>query len=137
MKKKQIFRGVATAMITPMKEDGRINFPVFRELLEMQIRQQADAIVVAGTTGEASALADEEHLELVEFAVKAAARRIPVIAGAGSNNTSHAVYMSKECEKLGVDGLLLVTPYYNKTSQQGLYLHYKKCGGSKASDYFI
>lgn len=127
MKKKQIFRGAATAMITPMDEEGRIRFPVFKKLLEMQIEQQADAVVVAGTTGEASTLTDEEHLELVEFAVKAADGRIPVIAGAGSNNTAHAVYMSKECEKLGADGLLLVTPYYNKTSQQGLYLHYKEC----------
>lgn len=117
-------------MITPMREDGSINFPVFKELLEMQIGQQADAVVVAGTTGEASTLTDEEHLELVEFAVKTAGGRIPVIAGAGSNNTAHAVYMSKECEKLGADGLLLVTPYYNKTSQQGLYLHYKECAGA-------
>lgn len=117
-------------MITPMKEDGSIHFQAFKELLEMQIAQQADAVVVAGTTGEASTLKDEEHLELVEFAVKAAGGRIPVIAGAGSNSTAHAVYMSKECEKLGVDGLLLVTPYYNKTSQQGLYLHYKECAGA-------
>lgn len=130
MKKKIIFRGVGTAMITPMKEDGSINYPVFRQLLEMQVKQKADAVVVAGTTGEASTLTDEEHLELVEFAVKAVGRKIPVIAGAGSNNTAHAVFMSKECEKLGADGLLLVTPYYNKTSQQGLYLHYKECAGA-------
>lgn len=125
--KKVIFRGVGTAVITPMKENGEINYPVFRELLDRQVDGGADAVVVAGTTGENATLDDEEHLELVEFAVKEIAGRIPVIGGAGSNNTAHAVWMSRECERIGVDGLLHVTPYYNKTSQEGLYRHFKAC----------
>lgn len=123
--KKVIFRGVGTAIITPMKENGEINYPVFRELLRRQVDGGADAVVVAGTTGENATLDDEEHLELVEFAVKEVAGRIPVIGGAGSNNTAHAVFMSRECRRIGVDGLLHVTPYYNKTSQEGLYRHFK------------
>ena len=125
--KKVIFRGVGTAIITPMKEDGEINYPVFKKLLDRQADGGADAVVVAGTTGENATLDDDEHLELVEFAVKEIAGRIPVIAGAGSNNTAHAVWMSQECEKIGVDGLLHVTPYYNKTSQEGLYRHFRAC----------
>ena len=125
--KKVIFRGVGTAIITPMKENGEINYPVFKKLLDRQADGGADAVVVAGTTGENATLAADEHLELVEFAVKEIAGRIPVIAGAGSNNTAHAVWMSQECEKIGVDGLLHVTPYYNKTSQEGLYRHFRAC----------
>ena len=125
--KKVIFRGVGTAIITPMKENGEINYPVFKKLLDRQADGGADAVVVAGTTGENATLDDDEHLELVEFAVKEIAGRIPVIAGAGSNNTAHAVWMSQECEKIGVDGLLHVTPYYNKTSQEGLYRHFRAC----------
>lgn len=125
--KKVIFRGVGTAIITPMKEDGEINYPVFKKLLDRQVDGGADAVVVAGTTGENATLDDDEHLKLVEFAVKEIAGRIPVIAGAGSNNTAHAVWMSQECENIGVDGLLHVTPYYNKTSQEGLYRHFRAC----------
>lgn len=125
--KKVIFRGVGTAIITPMKENGEINYPVFKKLLDRQADGGADAVVVAGTTGENATLDDDEHLKLVEFAVKEIAGRIPVIAGAGSNNTAHAVWMSQECEKIGVDGLLHVTPYYNKTSQEGLYRHFRAC----------
>lgn len=127
MNKKVIFRGVGTAMVTPMKEDGAVNYPVFRELLEMQVENKADALVIAGTTGEGSTLSDQEHIELVKFAVHEIRGRIPVIAGAGSNNTAHAVYLSRECERAGADALLHVTPYYNKASQQGLYLHFKAC----------
>ena len=127
MSKKTIFRGVATAMITPMKDDGAINYSVFRDLLEYQIANKADAVVVAGTTGESATLTDEEHIELIAFAVKAAKGKIPVIAGAGSNNTAHAVQLSRECEKVGADALLHVTPYYNKASQEGLFLHFKAC----------
>lgn len=123
--KKVIFRGVGTAIITPMLENGAINYSVFEELLEMQIDGGADAIVVAGTTGESATLTDEEHLELVRFAVENVRGRIPVVAGAGSNNTAHAVYLSKRCEEVGADALLHVTPYYNKASQQGLFLHFK------------
>ena len=127
MSKKTVFYGAATAMITPMKDDGSINYPVFKQLLEYQIANNADAVVVAGTTGESATLTDEEHIELIKFAVKTVKGRIPVIAGAGSNNTSHAVYMSKESEKAGADALLHVTPYYNKASQQGLFLHFQAC----------
>ena len=129
--KKVIFRGVGTAIITPMKENGEINYPVFKKLLDRQADGGADAVVVAGTTGENATLDDDEHLELVEFAVKEIDGRIPVIAGAGSNNTAHAVWMSQECEKIGVDGLLHVTPYYNKTSQEGLYRHFRACAQAK------
>lgn len=107
--------------------NGEINYPVFKKLLDRQADGGADAVVVAGTTGENATLDDDEHLELVEFAVKEIAGRIPVIAGAGSNNTAHAVWMSQECEKIGVDGLLHVTPYYNKTSQEGLDRHFRAC----------
>ena len=100
---------------------------MFKKLLDRQADGGADAVVVAGTTGENATLDDDEHLELVEFAVKEIDGRIPVIAGAGSNNTAHAVWMSQECEKIGVDGLLHVTPYYNKTSQEGLYRHFRAC----------
>lgn len=92
-----------------------------------RLEKKADAVIIAGTTGEGSTLSDEEHIALVEYAVKIVHGRIPVIAGAGSNNTAHAIYMSKQCEKVGADGLLHVTPYYNKTSQQGLFLHFKAC----------
>ena len=125
--KKTIFKGVGTAIVTPMHEDGAINYEVFKELLEMQIREHADAVIVAGTTGEGSTLTDEEHIELVRYAVGCVNGRIPVVAGAGSNNTAHAVYLSRKCEEAGADGLLHVTPYYNKASQQGLFLHFSEC----------
>lgn len=122
-----IFKGAGTALVTPMHEDGSINYQTFRELLQMQVANKADAVVIAGTTGEGSTLSDDEHIELVEFAVKEINGKIPVIAGAGSNNTAHAIWLSRECEQVGADALLHVTPYYNKTSQQGLYLHFKTC----------
>ena len=122
-----LFRGVGTAMVTPMREDGTINYPVFGQLLREQADRGADAVIIAGTTGEGSTLYDREHIELVEYAVKKINGKIPVIAGAGSNNTAHAVHLSKEFEKIGADGLLHVTPYYNKASQQGLFLHFQAC----------
>ena len=128
--KKIPFKGVGTAIITPMKEDYSINYPVFADLVEQQIQGGADALVVAGTTGEGSTLTDEEHIELVRFAVEKAHGRVPVVAGAGSNCTAHAVYLSQQCEKAGADALLHVTPYYNKTSQQGLFLHFSACAQS-------
>lgn len=114
-------------MVTPMREDGTINYPVFGQLLREQADRGADAVIIAGTTGEGSTLYDREHIELVEYAVKKINGKIPVIAGAGSNNTAHAVHLSKEFEKIGADGLLHVTPYYNKASQQGLFLHFQAC----------
>lgn len=128
--KKIVFKGVGTAVITPMNSDFSINLSVFNDLLDMQIREHADAIIVAGTTGEGSTLSTDEHISLVRHAVKHVNGRIPVVAGAGSNDTAHAVYLSKECEKAGADALLHVTPYYNKTSQQGLFLHFSECAAA-------
>lgn len=122
--KKTIFTGVGTAIVTPMNADGSINFDEFGRMLEFQVSGGADAIVVCGTTGEASTMPDEEHLECIGYAVKKIAGRIPVIAGTGSNDTSHAISLSKQAEKLGADALLQVTPYYNKTSQRGLVKHF-------------
>ncbi len=117
------FTGSGVAIITPFR-DGKINFDKLGELLEMHVAKSTDAIVICGTTGEASAMPDSEHLEAIAYTVDKIKGRIPVIAGAGSNDTQHGVKLSMEAEKLGVDGLLSVTPYYNKTTQKGLYLHY-------------
>lgn len=125
--KQPIFQGVATAMITPMYDDFSINYPLFGALLEAQIAHHADAVVIAGTTGEGSTLTDDEQLELIAFAVKQVNGRIPVIANVGSNNTVHAVYMSRRAQRIGADALLHITPYYNKTSQRGLFLHFQAC----------
>lgn len=119
-----IFKGSAAAVVTPMKENGEIDYKAMEHLLEFQIKSGTDAIVVNGTTGESSTLEDWEKLELIEFTVKVVNKRIPVIAGTGSNHTAHAVTLSAEAEKLGADGLLVVTPYYNKTSQSGLTAHF-------------
>ena len=115
--KQTIFKGSGVAIITPMLEDGSVNYPVLKELLEQQIAGGTDAIVICGTTGEASALNDTEHLDVIEFACATVNRRLPVIAGTGSNDTRHAVALSREAKNRGADALLQVTPYYNKTSQ--------------------
>ena len=111
-----IFEGSAAAVVTPMAENGAIDFEAMGKLLEFQLENGTDAIVVNGTTGESSTLQDEEKYKLIEFTVKRVHGRVPVIAGAGSNNTAHAVELSKKAQELGADGLLEVTPYYNKTS---------------------
>ena len=121
-----IFKGSGVALATPMKENGEINFDSLERLIEAQIAGGTDALIVCGTSGEAPTLDDPEHLDAIDFAVKVTKGRIPVIAGTGSNNTAHAVMMSEESEKRGADGLLLVTPYYNKATQDGLYAHYRK-----------
>lgn len=123
--KNPIFTGAGTALVTPFDENGKVNFKKLKELIEFQINGKADAIIICGTTGESATLSDDEHIEIIRFTVKCAEKRIPVIAGTGSNCTSHAVMMSNEAEKAGVDGLLIVTPYYNKTSQDGLIKHYE------------
>lgn len=123
--KQTIFTGSGVALVTPMHPDQSVNYEKLRELIEFQIENKTDAIVITGTTGEASTLTDEEHLKVIAYTVECVNGRIPVIAGTGSNNTAHAVYLSKQAEELGADALLLVTPYYNKCSQQGLYLHYQ------------
>ena len=119
-----IFRGSGVALVTPMKENGEVNYDSLEALLEDQIKNHTDAVISVGTSGEAPTLEDDEHLEVIKFTVDVVRGRIPVIAGTGSNNTAHAIMMSEEAEKLGADGLLLVTPYYNKATQDGLVDHY-------------
>ncbi len=123
MKAKPVFTGAAVAIITPFK-DGKIDYDTFGRIIEHQIENKTDAIVVCGTTGEASTLSDEEHVEEIAFTVEKVNGRIPVIAGSGSNDTAYAVWLSKEAEKAGADALLQITPYYNKTSQKGLVKHF-------------
>ncbi len=125
-----IFKGAGVAIVTPFHEDGSVNFEKFAELVEFQIENGTDAIIVCGTTGESSTLTHEEHLEVIKFCAETVKGRVPVIAGTGSNCTETAVYLSTEAEKYGVDGLLLVSPYYNKTTQKGLFEHYKKIADS-------
>ncbi len=128
--KKKIFVGAGVAIVTPFKEKdgdpmGAVDFDKLGELIEMQIAGGTDAIIICGTTGEASTMPDSEHLSVIEYAIKKTAGRIPVVAGVGSNDTAHAVKLSIEAEKLGADGLLSVTPYYNKTTQRGLIAHFE------------
>lgn len=120
-----IFKGAGVAIITPFHEDGSVDYEKFGELIEYQIENQTDAIIVCGTTGESATLTHEEHLDVIRYCVEKVDHRIPVIAGTGSNCTETAVYLSAEAEKIGADGLLLVTPYYNKATQNGLYQHFK------------
>ncbi len=120
-----IFTGAGVAIVTPMHEDGTINYDKLGELLDYQINNSTDAIVICGTTGEASTLTHEEHLDAIRFTADYVNKRIPVIAGTGSNCTETAIYLSKEAQKAGVDALLVVTPYYNKATQKGLIAHYE------------
>lgn len=122
--KKPIFTGCGVAIVTPFTKDG-VDFDKLGELIEFHVANKTDAIIICGTTGEASTMPDEEHMATIEYAVKKTVGRIPVIAGTGSNDTPHAIELSKYAEKVGCDGLLVVTPYYNKTSQKGLYMHFK------------
>lgn len=119
-----IFKGSGVALITPFK-NGKVDFESLDKLLDWHVEQGTDSIVICGTTGEASTLMDDEHLETIDHTVKKIAGRIPVIAGVGSNSTQHAIDFSMEAEKMGADGLLHVTPYYNKASTKGLILHYQ------------
>lgn len=123
------FTGSGVAIVTPFDGD-KTNYDVLGELIEMHISKKTDAIIICGTTGEASTMPDKEHLAAIEFTVKKAAGRIPVIAGAGSNDTAHAISLSKQAQALGADGLLHVTPYYNKTTQKGLIEHFSKIANS-------
>jgi 4-hydroxy-tetrahydrodipicolinate synthase len=125
-----IFTGAASAIITPFKDNGEVNYEKFKEILNDQIAGGIDAIVVCGTTGEAATLSHEEHLDVIRACVEYVDHRVPVIAGTGSNCTETAIYLSTEAEKLGVDGLLVVTPYYNKATQKGLYEHFKMVADS-------
>ncbi len=122
--KTPIFTGAGVAIITPMNADGSINYDEFGRIIDNQIENGTDAIIVCGTTGEASTMTDDEHIEAIRFTVDRVAKRIPVIAGTGSNDTSYAIELSKQAEAVGADALLQVTPYYNKTSQRGLAAHF-------------
>lgn len=122
--KRRIFTGAGVAIVTPMHEDGSVNFNKLGELIDFQIEGGTDCIVICGTTGETSTLETDEHIECINYAVEKTAGRVPVITGVGSNHTAYAVEMSKQAKKAGADGILCVTPYYNKASQQGLIYHY-------------
>lgn len=122
--KRTIFRGAGVAIVTPMLADGSINYEELARLIDWQIDCHTDAIIICGTTGESSTMTDEEHAECIRFAVERVNHRVPVVAGAGSNDTAYAVWLSKEAKEAGADGLLHVTPYYNKASQTGLVRHF-------------
>ncbi len=126
----RVFEGAGIALITPFREDGSVNYEKLKELLEDQIANKTDAIIICGTTGEPSTLTIEEHLDVIEATVKHVNKRIPVIAGSGSNCTQTAVYLSTEAEKRGADGLLVVSPYYNKATQKGLIKHFSTVAAS-------
>lgn len=120
-----IFKGSAVAIVTPFTSTNKVNYEKLRELIEWQIEEKTDAIVICGTTGEASTMSEEEKKQAIKFTVDIVNKRIPVIAGTGSNNTEASIEMSKYAESVGVDGLLLITPYYNKTNSKGLIKHYE------------
>ncbi len=120
-----IFTGAAVAIVTPFNQDGTVNYEKLDALIEFQIKNSTDAIVICGTTGEASTLTHEEHIDVIKHCIETVAKRVPVIAGTGSNCTETAIYLSKEAEAAGADAVLLVTPYYNKATQKGLYVHFK------------
>ncbi len=126
MSKQTIFTGAGVAIVTPMKADGSVDLELYRELVEDQIQNGTDAIITCGTTGESSTLDDDEHIAVMKAAVEQANGRVPVIAGTGSNDTAYGIHLSEEAKAMGADALLLVTPYYNKTSQAGLIAHYEK-----------
>lgn len=134
--KKRIFKGAGTAIITPFK-DGKIDFDTYNKLIEFQISNSIDAIVVCGTTGEASTLTDDEHRQMIDVTVEKVNGRTKVIAGTGSNDTEYAIELSKYAEKAGVDGLLHVTPYYNKTTQKGLIRHFMKIADSVSTPIIV
>ncbi len=125
-----MFKGSGVAIVTPFDENNKINYIMLAKLIEYQIKNNTDAIIICGTTGESSTLSLDEKKKVINFTVEQTKKRIPVIAGTGSNSTSDAIYLSKYVQDIGVDGLLLVTPYYNKCTQNGLYLHYENIAKS-------
>lgn len=126
---KPVFTGAGVAIVTPFTEDG-VNFEKLGELIDFQIKEGIDSLIICGTTGEASTMPDNEHKSVIKFAVEKVNKRIPVIAGTGSNDTKHAIDLSKYAEEVGADAILSVTPYYNKTNQRGLYTHFKEIANS-------
>ena len=125
-----LFKGAGVAIITPMKENYEVNYDKLEAIVNDQIANGTDAIIITGTTGESSTLSEEEHSECIKAAVAMVKKRVPIIAGTGSNSTLTAIQLSKEAQKAGVDGLLIVTPYYNKATQNGLINHYTKVAAS-------
>ena len=125
-----IFKGAGVALVTPFHEDESVNYEALEELIEFQISNQTDAIIVCGTTGEPSTMTEEERTSVIKFVVEKVNKRVPVIAGCGCNSTKSTVEASKKAKELGADGLLVVTPYYNKATQEGLFLHYKAISDS-------
>lgn len=125
-----LFRGAGVALVTPFHEDGSVNYEKLAELVEEQIAGGTDAIIACGTTGEAATMSEEEHMDVIRFIIKAVNHRIPVIAGTGSNCTATAIDLSKQAEEAGAEGVLLVTPYYNKATQGGLIQHYEAVAGA-------
>lgn len=125
-----IFEGAGVALVTPFTESGDVNYPKLREIVEEQIAGGTDAIIACGTTGESATMSHEEHLDVIRFVCEVVNHRIPVIAGTGSNSTKEAIHLSQGAEKAGADGLLLVTPYYNKATQNGLIAHYTAIANS-------
>lgn len=128
--KKKIFTGSGVAIVTPFKANGSVDFDKLGELIEFQIKNNTDAIIICGTTGESSTMPDDEHISVVKYACDKVAGRIPVVAGAGSNDTAHAINLSKACQECGADALLSVSPYYNKTTQAGLVAHFSAIANS-------
>lgn len=120
-----IFTGSGVAIITPFKENGSIDFEAFKTLIDFQLENQTDALIICGTTGEASTLTDDEQIECIRFAADVSGKKVPIVAGAGSNDTDHGIRLCKRAKEVGADACLLVTPYYNKTSQKGLFEHYE------------
>lgn len=125
-----LFRGAGVALVTPFHADGSVNYEKLAELVEEQIAGGTDAIIACGTTGEAATMSEEEHMDVIRFIIKAVNHRIPVIAGTGSNCTATAIDLSKQAEEAGAEGVLLVTPYYNKATQGGLIQHYEAVAGA-------
>lgn len=125
-----LFTGSGVAIVTPFNKDGSVNYDAFEKMINYQIENKTDAIIVCGTTGEASTLTDDEQIETIKFCVDTVKKRVPVIAGAGSNHTEHGIELCKKSQQVGADGLLIVTPYYNKTTQKGLVTYYKNMAGS-------
>ena len=130
MSKQALFTGAGVALVTPMLPDGSINYAKIEQLVDWHIENGTDAIIMCGTTGEAPTLKMQEHLEAIKVAVDRAAGRLPIIAGTGSNDTDHCINSCREAKRIGADGLLLVSPYYNKTSQRGLIAHYSAVAAS-------
>ncbi len=127
---KTLFKGAGVAIVTPFAADGSVNFEALGNMLEYQIKNETDAVIICGTTGEASTLTDDEQIEVIKYTVDTVNKRIPVIAGAGSNDTRHGIELCKRCAQVGADGLLIVTPYYNKTTQKGLVKYYTDMAGA-------